>query len=58
MKEIGKTLNLKKGFSETRLKRKAGGRLPEMIARADRYGITAEIVTQARERYAIIFSNC
>ena len=50
MKEIGKNFKPQKGFGGNPIEKESWWKItPEMIARADRYGITADIVAQARE---------
>ena len=50
MKKIRKEFHPQKGFGGNPLEKESWWKItPEMIARADKYGITAEIVAQARE---------
>ncbi|UTC62588.1 minor capsid protein [Treponema sp. OMZ 787] len=50
MKEIGKNFKPQKGFGGNPIEKESWWKItPEMIARADRYGITADIVAQAGE---------
>lgn len=50
MKKIRKDFHPQKGFGGNPLEKESWWKItPEMIARADRYGITADIVAQARE---------
>jgi len=50
MKEIRKNFKPQKGFGGNPIEKESWWKItPEMIARADRYGITTDIVAQARE---------